>query len=75
MLAAWEKRYPTERAKVRTDIAIGMPAEEICRRVGRESFDLVVIGSRGLSASERILLGSVSARVARCCSCPVLIIR
>jgi nucleotide-binding universal stress UspA family protein len=75
MLAAYRERYRTEQVDIQTDIASGVAAEEICRKAEKGDFDLVVIGSRGLSPNERILLGSVSARVCRCCFCPVLLVR
>lgn len=37
--------------------------------------DLCVIGSRGLNAFKRAVLGSVSSRVAQLCVCPVMVIK
>lgn len=37
--------------------------------------DLVVVGSRGLSRGQRLLLGSVSLRLASEAPCPVLVVR
>jgi nucleotide-binding universal stress UspA family protein len=54
---------------------IGHPAEEIlglCREVAA---DLVFIGSHGASGLERIVLGSVSERVAREAKCAVMVVR
>jgi len=53
----------------------GNPAEEIIRAAEEGGFDLVVVGSQGMNAIERFLLGSVSARVARFAPCPVLVVR
>jgi nucleotide-binding universal stress UspA family protein len=39
------------------------------------SFDLIVVGSRGKSAAARFLMGSVSERVVRHASRPVLVVR
>jgi nucleotide-binding universal stress UspA family protein len=75
ILDEYKKRFQTEKIAIKTDIATGMPADVICEKAEKEKFDLVVIGSQGLSASLRILLGSVSDRVSRRCPCPVLIVR
>ncbi len=48
--------------------------EAIMRLVKDETFDLVVIGSRGLHAKEVKALGSTSMRVMDNVSCPVLLV-
>ncbi|MEK6977679.1 MAG: universal stress protein [Candidatus Hydrothermarchaeota archaeon] len=54
-------------------LARGDPAEEILRHA--RGCDLVVMGSRGLSGLRRLLLGSVSRRVADQAPCSVLLVR
>lgn len=53
----------------------GEPAEQICEAARRCGGDVVVVGSRGLRALGRLLLGSVSSRVAQSCEVSVLIVR
>lgn len=43
--------------------------------LGRNPQDLVVVGSRGLTRSRRLLLGSVSAGLVNSAHCPVLVVR
>lgn len=43
--------------------------------LSRNPQDLVVVGSRGLSRSRRILLGSVSTGLVNSAHCPVLVVR
>ncbi|MBN2125449.1 MAG: universal stress protein [Deltaproteobacteria bacterium] len=56
-------------------VKIGNPAEEILRRANKEDFDLVVMGAHGHGAIEETVIGSVSRRVIRRCTKPVLVIR
>lgn len=58
-----------------TKLIRGNPAEEILRLVDSEKFDLIVMGSRGLSGVSAFLLGSVSDKVSHHAKCPVLIIK
>ncbi len=59
---------------VEVDQIWGHTAEAICDYAKDNSFDLIVIGSRGRSAFARLLLGSVSAQVAHHSPCPVTIV-
>lgn len=58
-------------AKVRR----GDPADEILNEIEQEDYDLVIMGSRGLGAFTRTLLGSVSSKVLNHVDCDVYIIR
>ena len=64
-------------AGVRADTAlkVGNPAEEIIQAGEEGSFDLIVVGSTGAGRAVRWLLGSVSDRVVRHASRPVMVVR
>lgn len=64
---------PPER--VRSEVQVGDPAEEITDLARFEDYDLIVVGSRGLGPVKEILLGSVSNRVLHTAPCPVLVVR
>jgi len=51
------------------------PAEYLLELVKDEKYDLVVIGNRADTQSERYSLGSVTEKVARHAECPVLIVK
>jgi nucleotide-binding universal stress UspA family protein len=51
------------------------PAELILGLIKDEKYDLVIIGNRAESQSERYSLGSVTEKVARHAECPVLIVK
>jgi nucleotide-binding universal stress UspA family protein len=51
------------------------PAEAILQQAEADRSDLIVVGSRGKGTMERLLIGSVSERVARYAPCSVLVAR
>ena len=53
----------------------GDPGGSITAAAEAEHADLVVVGTRGRSGAERMLLGSVSDHVVRHAECPVLVVR
>lgn len=53
----------------------GDPGGSIAAAAEAEGADLVVVGTRGRSGAERMLLGSVSDHVVRHAECPVLVVR
>jgi nucleotide-binding universal stress UspA family protein len=55
--------------------AIGNPAQEIITAAESRGVDLIVIGSQGMNAVRRFLLGSVADRVVRHATCDVLVVR
>ena len=61
--------------KVESKLVEGHPVEEIVREAGEGTYDLVIVGSRGLGRVKSFLLGSVSDRVSHYCKCPVLIVK
>ncbi len=61
--------------RIRTMKKEGIPADEIVETAKKEDVDLIVIGTLGRSALEKLLLGSVAEKVIRHAPCPVLVIR
>ena len=53
----------------------GDAGSSIAAAADAEHADLVVVGTRGRSGAERMLLGSVSDHVVRHAACPVLVVR
>jgi nucleotide-binding universal stress UspA family protein len=62
-------------SEVRTIIADGPPAETIDEVVRRRNADLVVVGSRGASATRMVLLGSVAESLIGQAPCDVFVAR
>ncbi|MEZ5450586.1 MAG: universal stress protein [Thiolinea sp.] len=60
--------------KVRAFYMGGGPARTIIRFSQEHAVDLIVLGSRGLSAPRSELLGGVSHKVANLAKCPVMVV-
>jgi nucleotide-binding universal stress UspA family protein len=61
--------------KITGKLAEGRPGDKIIEIAEEEGFDLVVMGSRGLSGLSEVLLGSITNKVAHHSKTPLLIIK
>lgn len=61
--------------KVSTKLTEGKQADKIVETAKEGRFDIIVMGSRGMSGIKEFLLGSVSHRVADKAPCAVLIVK
>lgn len=69
------ERLAQDHVSVRSVIREGEPAEVILNRARSRSVDLIVAGSRGLTALDRFLLGSTTERLLEHAPCDVLVSR
>ena len=60
---------------VRAKLLRGSPADAVARSAKREQADLLVIGSRGVTEFQPMLLGSVSRKLLMQAPCPVLAVK
>jgi nucleotide-binding universal stress UspA family protein len=57
---------------VESRIATGIPSEEVLATAKAEETELIVVGTRGKTGLEHVLLGSTAERIIRMAPCPVL---
>ena len=69
------EKFVDPRLEVHVDVKEGNAGNEILSLLKKESIDLAVIGTRGLSGIQRFLLGSVSEWILHESPCPVLVVR
>ena len=74
LLASWEEEIEP-RITVRTHLAVGFAYQEILKRVQKEQVDLIIMGTYGRTGLGHFLLGSVTEKVVRLATCPVLTVR
>lgn len=60
---------------VNTKLRTGSPADEILQEIEENPYDLVVMGSKGLGAFSRAILGSVSNKVLNHAESNILIVK
>lgn len=73
-LAAAVERAKGGPGPITTVLRHGPAVSTLLAEVAEHDADLVVVGTRGLGPVRRVLLGSVSARVARDAPCPVAVV-
>ena len=64
-----------EGVTVNVEVIVGRAGDTIVAEAATENHDLVVMGTRGLSGLEHLLLGSVAESVLRRCALPLLSVR
>jgi nucleotide-binding universal stress UspA family protein len=70
------RRYLSEMGREAELVVVpGAPADVLVEEADRRGADLMVVGRRGLNGAERLVMGSVSSKVARTAGCSVLIAR
>ncbi len=74
ILSDHTRRVPSE-IQLSTVVEVGAPPDTILEVAKREEADVIVLGSRGLSPLETVVLGGVSHYVLHYASIPVLIVR
>ena len=74
-MTALVKRLKRQVAGTRGFVRVGTPWREIVALAEELRVDAIVVGSRGLTAIQRLLLGSTAENVVRHASCPVLVVR
>ena len=75
LLEAAELKVSTSWDSVRAKLLRGSPAAAVARSAKREQADLLVIGSRGVTEFQPMLLGSVSRKLLMQAPCPVLVVK
>lgn len=58
-----------------TLVVEGSPGDEIVKAAEERGVDLIIMGTAGRTGIDKFLLGSVSEKVVRHASCPVMVVR
>ena len=75
LLKSLEEKARAKNLKISTEIAVGHPAEMIVHFAREKDCPMIIVGHKGRSRLEGMLLGSVSRTVASMAHCTVVIVR
>jgi nucleotide-binding universal stress UspA family protein len=75
LAAALEQARTCGLTRAGTTGVLGMPAQEIVRVAGERGADMIVMGTRGMTALGGLLLGSVAQRVVHLAHVPVMLVK
>ena len=75
MLDSIKQRCESEGIVFHSKILYGKPSTKISEFAKQENFDLIVIGSRGLSGIKRTLLGSIASGIIQKSKTSVLVVK
>jgi nucleotide-binding universal stress UspA family protein len=68
-------RAATRGLTLETRISHGIPSEEVVAAAQADGAELIIVGTRGKTGLEHVVLGSTAERIIRTASCPVLAVR
>lgn len=69
------ERARSAEVHLETMIEVGHPAEHLIHQAEIHHAELIIVGRRGTSLFQKLLLGSVSERVIRFAHCPVMVMK
>lgn len=75
VLAAIGDRIRGASVTTRSEVAVGHPAEQLLRYAEQHGIDHIVVGNRGRSLFERLVLGSIARQVIVHAPCNVTVVR
>jgi nucleotide-binding universal stress UspA family protein len=65
-------RSSQKRLRLKSDVSIGDPSDEIMKAATRRRSDLIVLGTHGFTGAERLLMGSTTLSILQRTTTPVL---
>jgi nucleotide-binding universal stress UspA family protein len=75
MLEHFIEKSSLDRKKIRTILKVGNPIDELLKLIVKENIDMIVMGVKGRSDLEHVLIGSVAEKLFRRSPVPVISFR
>ena len=75
MLEEYRVQAAKNNVPIKITVMQGDPAKAIIEFARGKNYDLIIMGTRGRTAFQELLIGSVSQKVMHHASCPVMVVR
>jgi len=75
MLVEYKIQASSKNVPIQITVMQGDPAKVIIELAKAKNYDLIIMGTRGRTAFQELLIGSVSQKVMHHASCPVMVVR
>ena len=75
MLEEYKIQASKNSISIQITVTQGDPAQVIIELAKAKSYDLIIMGTRGRTPFQELLIGSVSQKVMHHASCPVMVVR
>lgn len=75
VLARYSARLNEQGIEAKTILGAGDPSHIILEEIKKEHYDLIIMGSRKINKIQELIFGSVSDRVTRLSSLPILVVK
>ena len=75
MLEEYKNQAAKNNVSIQIMVTQGDPAKVIIELAKAKSYDLIIMGTRGRTPFQELLIGSVSQKVMHHASCPVMVVR
>ncbi len=69
------QQFEARGVDLKTKVVSGIPYIQIIKTAEKDKVDLIILGSKGLTVFQKVLIGSTADRVVRKAKCSVLVIR
>jgi len=70
-----KERHLAELSNINTALEVGHPDDALSTAAKEDGYDLLVVGSRGMSELQGLFMGSVSTHLIHSSPCPILVVK
>lgn len=69
------QQFETRGVDLKTKVVSGIPYIQVIKTAKKDKMDLIILGSKGLTVFQKVLIGSTADRVVKKADCSVMVIK